>query len=386
MRVLILYAASITRLAGTPERVFQIANGLANLDIQVTLSAAIGHFLTTSEYANLRVISMPDRILKLFDVFKWITQLVTDALTHRYEIVQIENFPLYRTILLYLTLRSFRRKFVIVFHDKWFEDDPRKSITGRLQLSLQKILLTVFDAAITPGVSVKKFFEELHGDQLLKKMVVIPNGAPALEAKNDIDCLSLREKYGIDKTAFVALFFGSMTFKPNYEAALNLYKISGFISNKFKEKTGRKLIFTVAGIRSDVLPKTEQFIPLGFVKELNELFNIPDVIVLPHTPSYSGPHVKTIYAFLSKKPVIATGDAVKDMPYVAQGRHYLPFNINEPYTLLKALLELYYDKKIGENLTINAYLYAKKFSWRYISYLHLKLYERLLLKNQKPTN
>jgi len=381
LRVLILYAGSITRVAGTPERVLQIAKGLATLNIQVTLSAAKGRFSNAPEHLNLHVISMPDRIFKLFSVSKWAIQLVTDALINRYEIVQIESFPLYRTILLYMILRPFCRKFIIVFHDKWFKDNPAESIIGRLQLTLQRILLIVFNAAITPGASVKKFFEELHGDQLLKKMVVIPNGVPEIEIKNDINCSSLREKYGIDKTAFVALFFGSMTFKPNYEAALNLYNISNFISSEFKEKTGKKLIFAVAGIGSEVLPKTDQFIPLGFVKKLNELFNIPDVIVLPHTPSYSGPHVKTLYAFLSRKPVVATEDAIKDMPYVAQARHYLLFDINEPYTLLKALLDLYYNKKLRENLTISAYLYAKKFSWKYISYLHLKLYEKLLSKN-----
>ena len=129
---------------------------------------------------------------------------------------------------------------------------------------------------------------------------------------------------------------------------------------------------------SKALPKTECFIPLGFVKKLDELLSLPDVIVFPHTPSYSGPHVKTIYAFLSRKPVVATQDAIKDMPHVAQKKHFLPFDINEPNTLLKALTDLYHNRELGKSLALNAYLYSKKFSWTYISLLHLKLYKKML--------
>jgi glycosyltransferase involved in cell wall biosynthesis len=224
---------------------------------------------------------------------------------------------------------------------------------------------------------VKKWFEELHGE-LANKMLVIPNGVPDFAITKNIDYSYLREKYKIDSNAFVALFFGLMTFKPNYDAAMYLYNISNSTCQKFEKNTGRKLIFIVAGLGSEALPKTEHYIPLGFVNELDELLSLPDVVVFPHTPSFSGPHVKTIYAFLSRKPVIASEDAVKDMPYLTPRKQFLPFDINEPDTLPESLVELYRNKELGKRLTLNAYSYSEIFSWKYVSSMHLKLYEKLL--------
>lgn len=377
MRVAVLYAGSISRESGTSERVLQIAKGLADQGAQVTFSGAIKYNVKALNLTNLQVIVMPNRMLKFPSVCMWIAQLVASGLTHKYDIVQIESFSFPRSLALFLLLHPFGRKFVIVFHDKCFEHDPRENIIGRFQLALQRILLTLFDASITPGLSVKKLFEKLHG-KLANKILVIPNGAANVDMAEDIEYLHLREKYKIDSDAFAALFFGSMAFKPNYDAALYLYNISDFISQKFEKNTGKELIFIVAGKGSETLPKTEHYIPLGFVNELDELLSLPDVIVLPHLPSYSGPHVKTIYAFLSKKPVVASEDAVKDMPYVTPGKHFLPFDINEPDTLLGSLTELYYNKELGKRLAINAYLYSKKFSWKHISSIHLKLYEKLI--------
>ena len=194
--------------------------------------------------------------------------------------------------------------------------------------------------------------------------------------------MRLREEYKIDPNAFLALFFGLMGFKPNYEAALYLYDISKCTCKNSKKKTGTKLIFIIAGKGSEVLPKSDYYIPLGFVKELDELLSLPDVIVLPHLPSFSGPHVKTTYAFLSKKPVIATEDAVKDMPGLTPREQYLPFELKNPDTLLVCLSDLYYDKHLASALTLKAFLNVQKFSWRAISIMHIKLYEQLL-KNKR---
>ena len=384
MRVAILYSGPISGDTGTSERVLQIANGLASLGTEVTFSGATENRVKTPSPTDLQVISMPNGILKLPSICMWIAKLVASGLTQKYDIAQIESFSMPRSLALFFLLRPLSRKLIIVFHDKYFERDPRKNAIGRFNLAFQKILLTLFDASITPGLSVKKWFEELH-DGLANKMVVIPNGAPNFNVTKDTDHLNLREKHKIDPNAFIALFFGSMTFRPNYEAAMRLFDISNSLSADFEKTVGEKLNFIVAGISSEALPKTEHFTPLGFVKDFKELLSLPDVIVLPHTPSYSGPHVKTIYAFLSKKPVIATDDAVKDMPNVTSGEHFLSFDINKPLTLLNCLTELYNNRELRERLALNAYLYSKKFSWKSISLMHIKLYEQLLLSKKSES-
>lgn len=383
MHVAILYGGGVLSSSyGTGERVLQVANALAAQGINTELSGTIGYSFEPSHQANLHFIELPDSIVKLHRVMIWAAKLVSRSLTYRYDIVQIESFSLFRTFALFLLLHFINGKMVVVFHDKYFQKDPRKSTIGKLKLFLQRFLLTNFDASIVPGLSLKKWFEELHGELVNKKMVVIPNGTPDFEPDKTADHSESRERYGIDRTAYVALFFGSIGFRPNYDAAIYLYKNSAFISQEFSKKTGRKLTFVVAGRDSEILPKTDVYIPLSFVKDIRGLLALPDAIVLPHSPSYSGPHVKTMYAFLSKKPVVATDDAVKDMPNVIPGIHFLSFDINDPSTLVACLSELCRNRKLGERLALSAYLYSKEFSWASISRMHIKLYERLLLKER----
>ena len=380
MRVAILYGGHLSRASGTGERILQIANELIDQGVEVTLAGLMETDLKTFTPIHLKLIATPDRILNLPGVLAWIAELVKSM--RHVDIVQIEEFSFIRSLALFLLLRPFSGKFIIVFHDKRFQQDPRKSISGKLNLFLQKILLTLFDASITPGLSVKNWFQELHGKLVNEKMLVIPSGVPNFAIGRDFDNLRLREKYKLDSNALIALFFGSMDFKPNYEAALRLYNISNSISQEFKKKTGKKLVFVIAGKDSEVLPKSDCYIPLGFVNELDELLSLPDVIVLPHLSSFSGPHVKTIYAFLSKKPVIATDDAVKDMPGVTPREHFLRFDINAPVTLLSCLTELYYDRHLYSSLTINAYQNAQKYSWKIAALMHIRLYEQLLLNKK----
>jgi glycosyltransferase involved in cell wall biosynthesis len=390
LRILILKAVGyISRMGGTSERVLQIATELADQGIEVSLSGVVETDLKALNSANLKLIAKPQRIGELPRVLVWFTRLLAEG--RRADIVQMESFDFdsfknysfsfISCLALFLPLRLFKAKFLMVFHEIPCIQDPRKSVSGKLNLLLQKILLTLFDASIAPGLSIKKWFEEMHG-KLGGKIVVIPNGAPDLTIGGAFDNLRLREKYNVGSNALLALFFGSMDFKPNYEAASGLYNVSNLISRKFEEETGKNLAFIVAGKHSEILPKSDCFIPLGFVKELDELLSLPDVIVLPHLPSTSGPHVKTMYAFLSKKPVIATDDAVKDMPGVIPREHFLPFDIEDPITLLDCLTELYYDRRICDSLTLNAYLYAQKFSWKAVSLMHIKLYEQLLLNKR----
>lgn len=383
MHIAILFGGLISNTSGTAERVIQIANALAVQGLDVTLSGITYSALKTQHLTDLHVIELPDNILKLHRIMNWIAKIISHGLTCKFDIVQIESFSSIRSLALFLLLRFLGRKFVIVFHDKYFRQDPRKSAIGKLTLLLQRIILANFDASIVPGLSIKKWFEELHGELATKKMIVIPNGAPTFEIKNTLDPSYVRVKHGIDSNAFVALFFGSMGFQPNYDAAFYLYKTSASISRDFEKKIGRKLIFVIAGKGSETLPKTDYYVPIGFVDELDELFALPDEIVLPHSPSYSGPHIKTTYAFLSKRPVIATDDAVKDMPNVIPGKHFLRFELNEPSTLIACLTKLYFDRELCERLALNAYLYSKQISWGSVSLMHTKLYERLLLKKDK---
>jgi hypothetical protein len=377
LSLLIIHFGTASDISGTDERVFQVANELSEQGVKVTLSAEKVLRSEKLIHSNLHIIGSTKTKLSFYSNIKWLVILISCALRKKYDIIQIESSSFKRTLALLILFHPLGQKSVIVFHDKFFEQDPRRSILGRLNLFIQKLLLIICDASITPGLGVKKLFEELQGELARKKMVVIPNGSLNFSIK-DVSGKSNRSDYGISPDAFVALFFGSMTFKPNFNAAMHLLKMSNNVSDGFERETGRKLIFVVAGIGSKVLPSTKSYIRLGFVKDLTELLSLPDAIVLPHSSSFSGPHVKTMYAFLSQKPVVATEDAVKDMPSLSSGKQFLQFDLAQPNSLLKCLIEVYSDKEKCKQLVFNAYAYTKMYSWRQVAFIHRRLYELLL--------
>jgi hypothetical protein len=381
MHIAIIYSSDIRSGIGSSERVYQIAKELSNRDFQVTLGAA--RFLEKSvKNQNLTVITMSSGRITLFHVLIWLAKIVIRGLICRYDIVQIEASST-KSLALFILLRPFCKKLIIVFHDKEFpENDSPKNLVGRLRLVAQRIAIALFDAAVTPGLSVEKFLKEQHGAAVNEKLFVIPSAVPRFKIRENIDSLEVRRKYGLAQNTFIAVFFGTLTFEPNYEAALYLHKVSYYLYNEFEKTSGVKLIFVVAGLGSEKLPKTEHFVPIGFVEEFDELLTLPDVIVLPHFPSYTGTHIKTLYSFLSGKPVIASEDAVKDVGCFTPKKHFLLFDIAEPSTLLKALLELYFDRPLGRNLAVNAYIESQKFTWAHATSLYVNLYRMLLTSGQ----
>jgi glycosyltransferase involved in cell wall biosynthesis len=381
LNVLIVHFGTASDIGGTDERVFQIANELAKQGVEVTLSAEKVLRSDNVIDGRLHFIEPTKKKLSFYDNLRWYVKLISSSLKERYDVVQIESCSFKRTLALFFLLRPLSRRLVVVFHDKFFQDDPQTSIKGRMDLFILQLLLCLCDASITPGLEVKKYFETLQGDLAKKKMLVIPNGAPTFAPKENINIKNLRRIYGLPSDAFVALFFGSMTFKPNFEAAMHLYNQSDYLVTEFEKQTGKKLIFAIAGVGSEGLPRTENYLPLGFVKDFGDLLSLPDLIVLPHDSCYSGPHVKTIYAFLSKKPVVATEDAVKDMPHIVANHHFLQFDVSRPENLLFCLRKLYSDKKLGEYLAFNAYNYTQQYSWKQMAANHRRLYKALLYSN-----
>jgi hypothetical protein len=377
LRLLILYAGNINRASGTSERILQIIKELGTQGVQITLSGILDYPIDKLKLPNTNLVSFPSSFKKFPSLLNTIIKLISNGLVQKYDIIQLESFSLIYSLVFFFLLHPFTDKFVIVFHDKQFKNDPFISIHNRLNLFLQKIILYLFDASITPGLELKKWFETFHHN-LVNKMYVVPNGSIGLDIKTDIDYLSLKRKYNVDEDSYNVLFFGSMDFKPNYDASLYLYQISNFVSNQFQNHTGKKLHFLIAGMGSENLPKNENFITLGYVDQIDELLSLPDAIVLPHFLSYSGPHVKTIYAFLSKKPILATEDAVKDMQGVIPAVHFLKFTLEKPEALLNAVLNLFFDEKLCVFLGNNAFNYAKDNSWEKVSLTYLKIYKLIL--------
>ena len=169
-----------------------------------------------------------------------------------------------------------------------------------------------------------------------------------------------------------------MNYQPNYESALALSHLSPEVSETFLESTGRRLVFLVAGAGSERLPHSECFEPLGFLEDLGEMYSLTDYIVLAHTQTGSGPQVKTLYSFLSAVPVLATSEAVMDIPAVWEGVHYAAFSMEDPKSLSSALLDLFAHPESARKLVSNAGTYLRNYTWRHIASQYLDLYRRVL--------
>ena len=273
-------------------------------------------------------------------------------------------------------LRLVVRKTVVMFHGIWYYDrDPRESVAGRASAFVQKMTILLSHGSIAPGEIMKQWFYDLHGEVVRQKMVVIPNGVRDLKVKRNV---RVRGKYGLEGPVS-CLFFGAMFYRPNYESALALFNLSRRVSEKFMESTGRRLVFLVAGSGSERLPRSDCYIPLGFVEDLDEMYSLADFVVLAHTQTGTGPHVKTLYSFLSNVPVLATPEAVMDIPGIQDGVHYRGFSMEEPNTLSAALLELSADAGASRQLASNALTYVRGSTWRRIASQYLDLYRRILV-------
>jgi len=167
-------------------------------------------------------------------------------------------------------------------------------------------------------------------------------------------------------------------FEPNKIAALWIYEAADNAARLFKELTGRNLLFVISGIGSEIFPRTTHVLPLGFTENIMDLLSAADACIFPHSPSFSGPHIKTIYAFAAAKAVVTTPDGVKGMKDVVERVHYLAFNMNDVSAVSKVLAEIALDSDLRERIQSNAQAYARSYTWRHVAESYLEYYAKLL--------
>lgn len=369
MRVMILALQGIPPVGGTEERIWRIARGLLRCGLQVDLHMRIQGSINPPR--GLKIVPLPEKVSSIQTV-RWLIRVLVDL--RGSDVIQVEAFNMLRSLLLCLLLRRFTKLSVLVLHDMYWKSDPRKAgFWHRMEWILQHIAIRLYDVTVLAGEELRDWYRTLHGSLLSRKFVTIPNGSPEVDLKH-YDRERLRKKFSLSECDFVAFFFGSMRFEPNKQAVQFIYDVSEYLVESFEQATGKKLLFLLAGEGTEHFARTTNVIPLGFVKNLWEVLALTDVCVIPHLPSFSGPHVKTMYSFAAGKPVISTPDGVKGMLDLSDGVHYLAFDPYAPESLAEALVKLALDRKLYWTLEINGRAYALSHSWQTVAEMYYSLY------------
>lgn len=349
-------------------REWRIAQGLLKCGLQVDLHMRVQGPINPPP--NLKIVPLPEKVSSI-QTIRWLIKVLVDS--RGSDVIQVEEFDMLRSLLLYLLLRRFTKLSVLVLHDMYWKSDPRKAgFWRKVEWSLQHIVIRLYDVTVLAGEELKDWYRNLHGYPLSRKFVTIPNGSPEIDLRH-YDREELRKKFLL-KGDFVASFFGSMRFEPNRQAVQYIYDVSEYVVEYFEQGTRKKLLFLVAGEGTEHFARTPSVIPLGFVKDLWEVLALSDVCVIPHLPSFSGPHVKTMYSFAAGKPVVSTPDGVKGMHSLIDGVHFLAFNPYVPESLAEALVKLALERKLYLALERNGRAYALSHSWQSVAEMYHSLY------------
>jgi len=231
----------------------------------------------------------------------------------------------------------------------------------------EKIALNASDAILVTSALDKHLLTKLY-DVPKEKIFVIPNCIDISKYSKEhasINKLKLRVKEvaGFDH---IALFHGTLSYYPNYEAAnIIITKIAPII---------KECLFIIAGkdcpyslIRKAKRIKNVRI--FGYVKEIEKWLAICDVYVAPILRG-SGTRIKILEAMATGCPIIATHKAVEGLG-VKDGVHGLFYRkVNEDF--IEGIRKLLKNDQLAYKLGKNARFFVKRYDW---STIDKKLYE-----------
>ncbi|MEM4619318.1 MAG: glycosyltransferase [Desulfurococcaceae archaeon] len=360
MTRILFITGEIHRSFGTGEYIYNLMSCLISKGFNI-------HLVTKKTYhdTNLRVkvIEAPSTLLNIPKTFKFLTRLLHVIRQEPVDIVHVatHSYPNLALGLLITLLIKFNNtitrsksskiRLIITVHDKIFPRDVPSSFSEWILYYLMKIAFNFVDLLTVPGESIKDTILHLFGRDAYDKALVLPvciaDDMFNVHNINEEDIRTKsRAKHGLPLDALVVSFFGSIDFKPNLISAFWLWKYSRHICRELQHRLNRQVIIIIAGRHSEKLPRDECYIPIGYVEHLVELFALSDIIVIPHFPSHSGPHVKTLYSVLSRKPVIVTKEGIKDLPLSIEKCVYLLEYLNHQ-TLIATIERILANE--GEN-------------------------------------
>jgi len=373
LKALIMAGDFLPPCSGSSERVWILTGRLVELGFNIFLSMHIWRDFDV-DIEGIKMMPFPRWRFYVHKLLRWFIELLKSS---RYDILQVELFSPLRSLLARVALHPFTRKTILVIHDlSWlYQMSKSKGWQKLLNHVLILLNLRLYDLVIFVSEDLKRMYSQFYGKILEDKTAVVPSGIPLRALTCVYDRVKSREKLNLPKETFIVVFFGPMHAPFNREAAEYLYAVSAYVSQRFREKVHRNLMFVIAGRGTEKLASTPYVRPLSFVEDIFELLAVADACIIPHKPSYTGPHVKTLYAFAAGCPVIATLDGVKGLD-AKEYEHYMPFIRSSIDTLVEALVKIAKDEELRQKIVKNSKELVRKLTWENIT----REYARLILK------
>jgi len=218
-----------------------------------------------------------------------------------------------------------------------------------------------------------------------EKISVIPMGIHDAYVKNNCDSQSIKKEFGINKTAKIILYFGTIK---NYKGVDNLITAFATVSKKYENSVliiaGEPWVdwkncseFISKNNLADKIIAHLKYIPMT---DVEKYFSIADLVVLPYKffDAQSGPGN---IALAFGKPLIVTH--VGSLPELVKNEVCV-VEPSQPEKLANAILKIISDERLLTELSEDSKKLAKKFSWENSAMQTIKVYDKLLNAGSKP--
>jgi glycosyltransferase involved in cell wall biosynthesis len=374
LKILIIAGDYFPPCSGSSERIWQLIKEITRLRCKVTLSIHLWRDFRVEDFRNVNIIPLPRWRFRIWEIFKWIKQVIKSG---RHNILQVELFQPLRTIIIRVIFHLWAEKFVLIIHDlSWLYDVAKaRGLCKIIKHFLVILNFYLYDMVIFVSKDLERYLCH-HYDKVLKnKIAILPSGIPKFSTSSSQGPAIIREKLRLPKDHFIVAFFGPLHASFNREAVSYLYSIAEYVAQRFKEITGKNLLFVIAGRGTEKLKNLQFIRSLGFIENIFDLLTAVDACIVPHKPSYTGPHIKAIYALAAGCPLLTTSDGIKGLYELGLKKnvHYMLFNINDVNTLIEALIKLEKNYELRRRTAIETKFLVARYTWENIAKEYIKL-------------
>jgi len=208
------------------------------------------------------------------------------------------------------------------------------------------------------------------------RVIVIPNGVN-FKKYSSINKYAARKKLGIEESAKIMFFHGTMSWRPNREA---VDMITSFICPRVKSHCSEATFF-IAGEDSETLyghysELDNGICILGFVDNLVDYIMASDICIVPLI-SGGGTSLKMLEYMAAGKPIVTTKVGSRGLPIV-DGEHAIIRNELKndfPEAIIK-ILEIPEEEWIGNQARNLAF----KYDWENMGQKLYSIYSRILIE------